>query len=130
MTRTMIFSAVALLAAAAPVAAAEAESDVALVLVVDAQYTISHGWGHVFTCTVKEVVFGELPDETVSVSVYGTVDLYGGLLAPFEEYENLVMGFVRSPDRTYGPPPGFRDEAGSYWELISVRETPAGDNGD
>ena len=72
-----------------------------------------------------EVVAGELPDEAISVSAYGTVDLYDGLLAPFEKYEGLMMDFVRSPDRVGGPPPGFRDAEGTYWVLISVREGPA-----
>jgi len=127
--RTAIWlgAAAALLAAVAPGAAAEAEESAVLVLVVDAEYTISHGWGHVFKCTVKEVVAGELADDVIYVSSYGTVDLYDGLLAPFEDYENLTMTFIRSPDRDCGPPPGFRDASGSYWVMISVREGPAAD---
>ena len=125
MKGAIAFAAAALLAAAAP--GAEAEESPELVLVVDAEYTNSHGWGHVFRCTVKEVAAGELPDEAVSVSVYGTVDLYGGLLAPFCCYENLVMGFARVPDRDCGPPPGFRDASGTYWEVVFVREYSAAD---
>jgi hypothetical protein len=125
--RVIACAAATLFAAAALGATAEVEENAELVLVVDAEYNLSHGWGHVFRCTVKKVVAGELPDEAVSVSVYGTVDLYGGLLAPFCRYENLIMGFARVPDRDYGPPPGFRDAEGTYWEVVFVREGPATD---
>ena len=98
-----------------------------LTVVVDADFKMSHGWGHVFECRVKEVTSGELEDSVFSISVYGTVQLYGDLLLPFKKYENLVLGFKHDPERTSGPPPGFRDSKGNYWEMVSVMQ--AGDSG-
>ena len=107
--------------------AAAAEDEAALVVVVDAVYSYSHGWGHVFKCTVREVLVGELAEDVIYVSNYGTVDLYGGLLAPFENYERLIMSFMRAPEVECGPPPGFRDASGIYWQTIFVWEWPAED---
>jgi len=95
-----------------------------LSLLVDASYKISHGWGHVFRCTVKDVLHGELTDTTIYLSVYGTVDSYGELLLPFNDYYDLILSFVLNPERNCGPPPGFRDSRDRYWELRLV--IPAG----
>jgi len=94
-----------------------------LVVLVDASYKISHGWGHVFECRIKEGKSGELEDTLIFVSVYGTVILYDNLLLPFKSYENLMLSFILNPEGNGGPPPGFRDSKGNYWDLLSVSQS-------
>lgn len=101
----------------------EAVTDSTLVVLVDAEYKMSHGWGHVFSCKVKDVISGELEDSVFGLSVYATVQLYDDLLLPFKKYHDLKMTFTLNPERRYGPPPGFRDSHGNYWELFSVSQS-------
>ncbi len=103
----------------------EAVTDSTLVVLVDADYKMSHGWGHVFSCKVKDVIHGELEDSVFGLSVYATVQLYDDLLLSFKKYHDLKMTFTLNPERRYGPPPGFRDSHGNYWELISVSRSKA-----
>lgn len=96
-------------------------TDPSLTLLCDARYDLSHGWGHVFRCKVRNVLAGELEDTVVFVSVYGTAKLYGSLLLPFGDYQDLIMVFEYNKNRKYGPPPGFKDSKGNYWELQTVQ---------
>lgn len=100
-------------------------ADPSLTLLVDARYTISHGWGHVFRCKVQDVMSGELEDSVIFLSVYGTVKLYGDLLLPFKDYQDLIVTFKFNRNREYGPPPGFADSDGNYWELRAVQRVTA-----
>ncbi|MBN2381066.1 hypothetical protein JXM67_14810 [candidate division WOR-3 bacterium] len=99
----------------------EAVTDTTLTVLVDADYTLSHGWGHVFSCKVKDVLKGKLEDSVFGLSVYATIKLYGDLLLPFKEYHDLMLTFKLNPERKYGPPPGFKDFEGNYWELENVK---------
>jgi len=92
-----------------------------LTLLVDAKYLISHNWGHVFKCEVKEVLKGKLEMDTISLHVYATVDAYSGSLSEFNNYPNLTINFKKT-NRLYGPPPGFRDDKNIWWEILSVSE--------
>lgn len=100
----------------------ETVTDSTLVVLVDARYKMSHGWGHVFSCKVKDVIRGNLEDSAFSLSVYGTIKLYGDLLLPFKEYHDLILTFTLNPERSFGPPPGFKDSRGNYWEMKSAMQ--------
>lgn len=97
------------------------QNDSTLVLLVDAKYAISHGWGHVYQCIVKEVLEGELEQDTIGVHVYVSTDWYQGLLKELTTYPDLIIGFEKT-DRPYGPPPGFKDKEGIWWKIVSVKK--------
>jgi hypothetical protein len=107
--------------AEAPGRPAEAE----LVVVVDAEYAASHGWGHVWRCRVREVRRGALVDDVLHVSSWATARGQGGLLSlPATRFPSLLLGFRRRPDLAYGPPPGFRASDGTYWEMVLLTRAP------
>lgn len=97
------------------------QNDSTLTLLVDAKYVISHGWGHVYQCTIKEVLEGALDMDTIGISVYATRDLYQGLLKEMTTYPNLIIRFEKT-DRPYGPPPGFRDKERVWWGIVGVEQ--------
>ena len=90
-----------------------------LTLLVDAEYLMAHDWGHVFSCRVKQVQRGYLDMDTIYLNVYATVDLYDGLLADSSAYDDLLISFTPTEKKS-GPPPGFRDNWGVWWEIVAV----------
>jgi hypothetical protein len=100
----------------------EFPEDTDLVLVVDAVYNLSHGYGHMFRCPVKKVVKGECIDDTINISVFaefGEEDLYGGYFKPFKEYTSLIVAFKKVPERPAALS-GFKVSKGEIWEILVV----------
>ncbi len=121
MTKQTIVACLVVLGAAAPIVGqVVVPAQQQLTLLVDARYRASHGWGHVFECTVRRVISGAPTDEVILVTVYGAADPSDAPLQPFEEHHDVVMTFTRNPDRRHGPPPGFTDSGGDYWVLQTV----------
>lgn len=96
------------------------QNDSTLTLLVDAKYVISHGWGNVYQCTVKEVLEGKLDMDTISISVYAKPS-YQGLLKELTTYPDLIIHFEKT-DRSNGPPPGFRDKENVWWGIVRVEQ--------
>ncbi len=86
-------------------------------VVVNAKFLFPHGWGNAYRCTVIAVKAGTAPDQTFVLSAY-----VGLLRYPGRSFRSLTMQFSQRPDLKYGPPPGFRDKKGRYWELISLKK--------
>lgn len=95
-----------------------------LVLLLDAKYSLSIGYGHVFACEIKEVLVGELEDHTISLMVYAegwAPECYNNYLIGFENYSDLVISF-KALDERPAALSGFRDSNGNVWEIIWIRE--------
>jgi hypothetical protein len=103
------------------------EKDTDLILIVNAGYTASIGWGHGFKCTVIDIVKGQFTDSEFALFVYGQTDppslASGDHFHPAvgKKIPRITLGFCKRPDIKHGPPEGFRDSQGTYWELIFAK---------
>jgi hypothetical protein len=95
-----------------------------LVVVVDATYNLSHGYGHMFKCTVKRVEKGTLADRQIHLSTIAfPKERYGGALQEFQTYPDLRLSFARIPARPAALS-GFVDGSGAVWEILSAVPSP------
>lgn len=96
--------------------------DTELILEIDAEYNLSHGYGHMFRCPVRQVRKGEFEDDTINISVFaefGEETLYGGYFKPFEKYSSLIVAFKGIPERPAALS-GFKDSEGKFWQILVV----------
>jgi hypothetical protein len=96
-----------------------AHSSEGLTLVIDAEPSIPIGYGHTWKCAVREVVDGELSDSEITISTYGTVDIYDGYFHFTESYDALYVTFERLEERPAALS-GFKAADGAIWRIKIV----------